>query len=200
MAGEVPSAAAHFPIVLLNDAATGETRLAGLVGLEQGENLIYQKGKANAKFAPLDVRRYPFYITKDPDTNLITLCINESSSALSTESGDPLFSENNEPTEVVENAKKIFTQYQHHHAHNQAFIKFLEDNDLIIEAKLEAVVDGEKRSFSGLMRIDEKKFNELSDEKVVEAHRKHFTPTITGHFMSLQQTQRLVELKNAAVA
>jgi len=200
MAVEVVSAASYFPVVFLKDAASGETRLAGLVGLEQGENLIYKEGEANAYFAPIDVRRYPFYISKDAEQNMVTLCINETSMALSTETGDPLFSEDNEPTVVIENAKNIFSQYQHHHAHNQAFIRFLEDNDLLVEAKLEAVIEGEKRSFSGLMRIDENKFNELSDEKVVEAHRKHFTPAITGHFMSLQQTQRLVELKNAAVA
>jgi len=197
MAAEAMAAAPYFPIVLLKDAATAETRLAGLVGLEQGENLIYKEGGANANFAPIDVRRYPFYISKDIETNMITLCINETSMALSTEVGDDLFTDTHEPTAVIDNAKNIFTQYQEHHAHNQAFIKFLEDNDLLIEAKLQAVINGEKREFSGLLRIDEQRFDQLEDSKIIEAHRNRFTPAIAGHFMSLKQTQRLVELKQA---
>ncbi len=200
MAAEAVNAAIYFPLMFAKDAGTGALKFVGLVGIEPGENLIYEEGRANADFVPIDVKRYPFYVSKDIENNLITLCINETASALSSEQGDPIFTANDEESPVINNAKEIFTILQHQYNHTEAFIEFLTRNNLLIESNLNLVVDGEEVQVAGLLRINEKAFYDLDDEQINLAHKNQFTPAIHAHLISLATVQRLIDLKRDKAA
>jgi hypothetical protein len=86
------------------------------------------------------------------------------------------------------------TNYQAQFNFTVDFVKALKEYDLLIpnQADIE-LKSGEKLSLSGFQVVDEKKFNELSDETVLDFHRKGYTALIHAHFISMLNWQDLVD-------
>ena len=65
--------------------------------------------------------------------------------------------------------------------------------DLLIPQTLTFNIGEDKRTVNGIYTVDEKKFNELSDEKYIELRKKGYILPIYSHLISLQQTKKLVK-------
>jgi hypothetical protein len=73
----------NFPIGFVKDAATGEFISVGILGLEEGENLIFTEVGAKTSYIPLDVRRNPFYVAGDQKSEgEMRLCVDINSPLL----------------------------------------------------------------------------------------------------------------------
>lgn len=55
----------HYPIVFSKNGDTGQFMCSALIGLEEGENLFYEKGQWNSIYLPLQLARQPFFLGLD---------------------------------------------------------------------------------------------------------------------------------------
>ena len=77
------------------------------------------------------------------------------------------------------------------------FVKELEQNGLLQELELNVdLASGEKKKLTGLFTINEEKIKTLSDEKVIDFHKRGLFVPIYAMLGSLGQINRLVQLRN----
>ena len=80
---------------------------------------------------------------------------------------------------------------------NEKFIKELADNDLLLELEVRiSFASGETKKLVGLYNIDEKKVQELSDDKVLDFHKRGLFIPIHAMLGSVGQINRLAQLRN----
>jgi hypothetical protein len=65
--------------------------------------------------------------------------------------------------------------------------------DLIIEQVLTLNINGEERRINGIYLIDEKKFNDLSDDVFLELRKNGYLTAIYAQLVSVNHTQKLVK-------
>ena len=86
--------------------------------------------------------------------------------------------------------EKLETEIQR----TRLFGSLLVDNELLQSMRFDATLpDGRQVSLDGFLTIDEKRFAELPDAKVVELHRSGAMGLIHAHQISLRHMRRLVE-------
>lgn len=197
--GEYMVAANNFPVVFVKDEAGGELRSVGLFGLEAQENLMFNGEAVETTYMPLDMRRYPFYLAGD-ETGEMKVCIDLASPLLTESEGQRLFEDDGKETEVIERTKGLLLQYLQGEAVTREFLQFISELDLIAEANLTVTIGGEKRGIRGVYKVDEDKLRNLSDEQVLELHKKNYLALIYAHLSSLGQFQKLVKLKHERIA
>lgn len=200
---EFGPASAVYPIVFVKNNENGNFQSVALLGLEQGKNLFLQGEMMDATYVPVAARNYPFFLTPDPtnDTQL-TVGIDENSHRVSKEEGEALYSAEGEETEFLQKVKNQLADFFDTSRVTRTFIAKLVELDILEQKTLTIHVNGQKREINGLYLIDEKKFNELSDEKFLEIRKDGYLAPIYAHMISVQQVQRLTrwqsELEQAA--
>ena len=198
---EFARAAAIFPIVFLEDKEKDEFRPVVLMGLSQGENLfVSADGKWNASYVPAIIRRYPFALAPQPDSDEFLVCLDEDSDLVSETEGSALFDEAGAPTQVIENVKRYLTELQQMDTITHGFCKFLAEHNMFTPLNIKVRDDAEMKNISGCYVINEARLNSLSDELFIEIKNKQYLPAIYAHLVSLAQTERLVKFKDERVA
>ncbi|SDZ94645.1 SapC family protein [Microbulbifer marinus] len=194
-ASELISAANSFPTIFVKDGATGDYRCAGMLGVEEGENVVFTNGQGNSAYIPLDIRRYPFYIAGNGDTGEMTLCINELSKKFSRDFGQPLFDEDGNPSQVVNSMKKLLSEHARNEAETRVFVEFLDSKNLLEQRELMFKVDGKDRKISGIFCVSEQAVRDLDEASVLEMHQRNYFGAVYAHLVSLGQVRRILELK-----
>jgi len=199
---EFVRASAIYPLVFIEDKDKDQFRPVALLGLDAGENLFVDAdGKWQASYIPAIIRRYPFALSQaEGDRYLV--CIDEESELVSETEGTPLFNENGEPTEVIENVKRYLSELQQMDIVTQDFCKFLAAHNLFVPLNMRVRQADKFKNISGCYVINEERLNNLSDELFLELRNKRYLPAVYAHLTSLAQVERLVGLKddNAAPA
>jgi len=197
MINEFTMAAPIYPILFIKE---GETlRPFALLGLKTGENLfVDDTGKWNANYIPAIIRRYPFMLGRVEGQDDLRLCIDEESEFLSEDKGEPLFDSKGKPSQIIENAKKYLGELHNFSKVTDQFTKELEDRGLLSLLNIQ-LKDGKgnTRNIEGCFGVNEKQFNEISDESFIELRKRGILPLIYAHLMSLSQITRLVQLEIA---
>lgn len=197
MAHEFARASAIFPIVFLEDKEKDEFIPLVLMGIEAGENLFVDaNGKWLASYIPAIIRRYPFALTRSNEEGQFMVCIDEGSDLLSTTEGNPLFSENGSPSQLLENVKRYLGELQQMELFTRNFCRFLTEHNLFAPLNMRVRAADQVRSISGCYVINEDRLNNLSDERFLEIHKKRYLPVIYSHLNSLGQIDRLISLKD----
>ena len=105
-----------------------------------------------------------------------------------------LFDDAGEATPVLKQAIDFLEEYQRQYLRTEAFVKRLQDNDLLMA--LNAKVDmkgGQQFALTGLLAVDEKKLLALSDEQALELYRSGELAWIYCHLMSLGTMGSMVD-------
>lgn len=194
-ASEFIGAASSFPIIFVKDGATGDYRCAGMLGMEEGENVLFTDGQVNSAYIPLDIRRYPFYVAGNRDTGEMTLCINELSKKFSRDVGRPLFDEDGKPTEIVDSMKKLLGEYTRGEAETRAFVEFLDGKGLLEQREMAFKIDGKDRKISGIFCVSEQALRDLDEASVLEMHQRNYFAAVYAHLISLGQIRRILALR-----
>ncbi len=193
---EFPRVAPIYPIVFLKDDV-GDTGAFALLAVPKGKNLFVDgNGSWQASYVPASIRRYPFVFgrTKKDDKNL-ALCIDEDSDHVSDTEGEPLFSEDGKPTEILEKAIEFMKQFQTNHAHTVAICQELERLEMFQGLKAQVrLPSGKNYNFVGAKIIDEKKLSAVADADFLEWRRRGWLALIYAHLISLGQMTHLAEL------
>ncbi len=196
MIHEFNRAASIYPIVFLKDGE--EFKLYALLGLQQEENLfIDDQGRWNASYIPAIIRRYPFALGKnEANDNELMVCIDEESESISDKEGQDLVGEDGKPGEIVIKAKEFLSELQKFHNITTAFCRELAKRELLDSLNVELkATNGETQRIAGCFAVNEKKFNEISDEDFIALRKLGYLPAIYAHMLSLAQIERLVRLR-----
>lgn len=201
MVHEFVKAASVYPIVFLEDKSQDEFKPVALLGLDESENLfIGEDGKWQAPYIPAIIRRYPFALAKNPDQDNFTVCIDEDSKYVGTEDGQPLFNDQGEPTEVIENVKRYLGELQQMEEFTKAFCHFLTENNLFTSLNMSVKAADQIKNVTGCYVINEERLNNLSDKKFLEIKEKGYLAPLYSHLTSLYQIERLALLKQGISA
>lgn len=190
---EIGTAAADLPVVFIKNAKNEDYICVVLLGLKDEENLVVKDGRWDSLFLPAGYTHYPLSLVPMPeDANRYTITIDMAGQTISETEGEALFNDDGSESEHLQSRRKALENYYQAAIATRNFVKELADLDLFEEQGFSFEVEGQKRSVTGVHIINEKKFNELSDEVFLELKKKGYLAPIYSHLISLKQTQRLV--------
>lgn len=197
MVHEFARASSLYPVVFLEDKGQDSFRPVVLMGLDAGENLyVGADGKWQASYIPAIIRRYPFALASSGEQDKYTVCIDEGSELVSDSEGVPLFNEQGEPAEALENVKRYLGELQQMDAFTGEFCKFMVANNMLTPLNMRVRQSDQVKNINGCYVINEERLNSLSLERFAELRDKRYLPAVYAHLLSLAQIERLMTLKD----
>jgi hypothetical protein len=194
---EFGDACKEFPVVFVRTgdaAADGKQSVAPLavLGLKPGSNLFVDGDKWTANYVPAYVRRYPFAMARlDGNANSLAVCYDSKWTGFGETTGEALFA-NGEPTEFLLNARAFLENFEQEAERTRLICNLLSEMDLLQDMRFEATLpNGEKLDVEGFLALDEKKYSELADDKVLQLHRNGLVALIEMHRLSMSNMNRL---------
>lgn len=189
---EFPLLQRHFPVVF----SVGDSPVPlALMGLHEGINaFVNDEGKLDDDFLyiPAYVRRYPFMLARlTKDAQDLSLCVDPTSGAIGDE-GQPVF-EGGEPSEATKRVMQFCEQFELGAQRTQQFVKELVDLDLLMDGEVSIQPEGFDKPFiyRGFKMVDEKKFAELSGDKLRKMNQNGMLAAIVSHLLSLGQIREV---------
>lgn len=170
-----------------------------ILGLRDGENLFLDQNNIWQQdvYIPAYVRRYPFIFSEIPDSDQLTLCIDQTDDVVEEGGEQKFFDSEGKPTALAQNALEFCKSYHAAAQATQAFGKALLEKDLLTEKEVQISISGNRRiNFSGFKILDEKKFAALDNETFIDWREKGWLPFIYAHLFSGSQWQRLSIILN----
>jgi hypothetical protein len=189
--GEFPHLVVHYPILLSKDAATGAFYCGAMLGFDEGENLFLKDTEGHDGYRPLNLQRMPFYAHGSD------LAIDLSHPRVSASQGQPIFTDDGEPSRYLRSIMATFSELTHGIETTKRFIDTLLPLKLVESIELDLEFDdGSGLQVTGLYTISQDALRELPDATVVELFRCGYLKLI--HFMiaSLKQVPALAQRKN----
>ncbi len=202
---EFRSLMAYYPILLSKDASVDRYMWVVVLGLQDGENLYLDGDTWNVPYVPVNIRRQPFNVAaapgKDPDGNDVqvpALSIDLDHPRVSPD-GEALFDEEGKPSEYLDTMNKMMGGIFESTRRGRELAQWLQDEELIRPLNIGYTVatTGEKHSVGGLYGVNEDKLRELTDEKVLDLHKRGLLAALYTAIASLGQLGSLMERKNA---
>ncbi len=193
---EMPQISHHYPIAFSSDESA--TPVA-IIGLRDNENLFLDENYNwdQNTYIPAYIRRYPFIFSEIPNSDQLTLCIDDSSEVVEDGGNQPFFDDEGNPSDLSKNALEFCKSYHAASGQTLGFSKAIADSGLLIEREAQINIAGNRRiNFSGFRIIDEKKFAELDDKTFLEWRAKGWLPFIYAHLFSGSQWQNLTRRLN----
>lgn len=195
---EFGDACKEYPVVFVRAGNAGpdsKPAIAPLavLGLRAGSNLFVDGDKWTGNYVPAYVRRYPFVMARlDDSSNNMAVCYDTQWPAFNETTGEALFKDG-QPTEFLLNAKSFLENFEQEAERTRLICNLLVELDLLQDMRFEATLpNGEKFDVEGFLALDEKKYAELSDDKVLQLHRNGLISLIEMHRLSLSNMNRLV--------
>ncbi|NMP30754.1 SapC family protein [Thalassotalea sp. M1531] len=197
-AAEYAKGAMSFPVFIVNDPETKRFRSVAMLGLETGENLFLDGDNWTALYAPQSVGMAPFALGLDPDKEkTLTACVDLDSEFVGEDKELPLFDESGNETDLMKNVQETLGRLYENEVMTEKFIKEMQDADLLEEVELViAFANGEKKKIVGVHTIKEPKLRELTDEQVLDFHKRGLFIPIHSMLSSIGQINRLAQLRN----
>jgi hypothetical protein len=196
---EMPQICHFYPIAFSPD---GNATPVALLGLRDSENLfINAKGEwVENTYIPAYIRRYPFIFSEIPNSDQLTLCVDQDNNFVSEKSDQKFFDADGKPSQLAQNALEFCKSYHAAAQQTLNFSKALAKSGLLVDRQAEINVgDGHRINFSGFRIIDEQKLAEMADEDFMEWRRQGWLPFLYAHLFSGAQWQRLTALLRARI-
>ena len=201
MVHEFARAASLYPVVFLEDKEQDSFRPVVLMGMDAGENLfVGANGKWQASYVPAIIRRYPFALASAGEEGKFTVCIDEGSDLISDTDGLPLFNEQGEPAEALENVKRYLGELQQMDAFTNEFCKYMVAHNMLTPLNMRVQQADQVKNINGCYVINEERLNGLSVDGFMELRDKRYLPAVYAHLLSLAQIERLMTLKDERLA
>jgi len=186
---EFISAQRHYPIVF--SAGENPVPLA-LMGLNDGVNVfINDEGlPINPVYIPAYVRRYPYLLARlDQNAEELSLCYDPTSDMIGENvDGDALF-DGDKPSDTLNGILKFCEDFEIAAQRTSAFIKELQELDLLIDGEVTIQPDGAPQPFvyRGFRMVDEEKFRDLNGDVLRRINQNGILPLVNAHLFSLPQ-------------
>ncbi len=194
---EFGDACKEYPIVFVRagaPGADGKQAVAPLavLGLRPGSNLFVDGDKWTGNYVPAYLRRYPFAMARVDDSgNSLAVCYDSKWDGFNETTGEALFKDG-QPTEFLMNAKAFLENFEQETERTRLICNLLVELDLLQDMRFEATLpNGEKLDVEGFLALDEKKYSELADDKVLQLHRNGLIALLEMHRLSLSHMNRM---------
>ena len=194
---EMPQISHYYPITFSPD--DNATPVA-ILGLRDNENLFLdtKNNWLENIYIPAYIRRYPFIFSEIPDSDQLTLCVDNIADVVDINGKQRFFDSEGNPSELAKNALEFCKSYHGAAQQTLEFSRAIANSGLLIEREAQINVAGNKRiNFSGFRIIDEKKLSEIDDKTFLEWRAKGWLPFLYAHLFSGGQWQNLTRLLNA---
>lgn len=191
-----------YPI-LLQRRDDGSHVPVALFGFERGENLFLDESGWHASYIPAMIRREPFMVglQKGEGEPIRVLSLDLDHPRVSREDGEALFQPLGGRTPFLERAADLVEQVYEGVGQAERFIRALEAHGLIESVTMEIRLrDGSRNHLLGMHAVNEERVQELDGETLGQLNREGHLMPLFMMLASLPNLQRLVELKNAAIA
>ena len=190
---EVGPAAADYPLVFLKDAESGRLRLTALFGLTPGLNTYVFNDMWQAVYLPLAISAAPFCLAGPQHT----LCIDERSPRVTTDTGDALFHDDGSETATLERIRSTLGQLAEGQKAADGLVDTLLTLDLLRPLTVAAqFVTGAEQEIQGLYSINPQLLRQLESAALLDLHAHDHLPAVYTIIQSLNQFNRIRQLHN----
>ena len=201
-ANEIKAAQRDYPILFIKNPETGQFQSVVLLGLVAGENQYINNGW-QASYIPAMINKGPFIIgfeEKEENGEKVKLpivAIDMDNPRVNKKSGEPIFLEDGQASPYLQQVNQsLKTLHEGSQLNQEMFAAFLK-NDLIEPVALNIELNnGEKISLQGNYTLNEEKLSLLSGDALTELHSSGLLRVAYFITASLDNIQRLVDLKN----
>lgn len=184
---ELASAVREYLIVFPNN----DTALPHvLLGVRDKENLfVDSEGRWRGTYIPAHFRRYPFVLgraegSQEGQENF-TVAIEPSAPQLSTEQGEPLFTPEGEPSELLQRQIQFLRALQQQLQRTQAAVRELESLELFDNQQLDVQHEGQQLAkITGLRMVNEERFKALDPQSLVRLRDSGALDLVYAHLFS----------------
>lgn len=193
---EINKLACEYPLCFTINDGVVDFHLLSSVSPEHGSALIKKDGAWVGRYVPAYLKHHPFFAFSQENSEA-SIFIEDESPRLGRGDGDPLF-QKSEPTQALEqiiaNVRFIFDSAKK----TQIILDTLNKFELITpwEPKIKTSSSDQETIISGIYRIDELAFNELSDSAWNQLREISAFPMIYGQLFSTQNLTKLVIYQN----
>jgi hypothetical protein len=196
---EFALAARTYPIVF---SAVAPVVPFAVIGVRDSENLFLEKDgqwKEDA-YVPAYVRRYPFIFSEVPNSDRLLLCVDEAAEQFEQNSTQPFFIDG-KPSENLQRALKFNEMFHAQLDDTRRFGTWLEENSMLEEKMARAELPGgQSYTLRGFRLINPEKLRTLTDEQVLDLHKKGWLPLLHFHLQSLSNWAVLSKMVQQAAA
>lgn len=192
-ASEIADAARDYPVVFIGGNNQPYT-VAAVLGMRDGENLFVDADGnwESDVYLPAFIRRYPFVLAEGgPEGSELTVCIDEHSPRLGSDTGAPLFDEKGEPARLLQDAIAFLRQFHTQMQQTSHLAQRIAELGLLVPRTMEVVRGDQRFALNGVHVVDREKLAALDDATVVELHRSGALYAIHAHLMSMSRGERL---------
>lgn len=199
---EIKAAQRDYPILFIKNPETGQFQSVVLLGLVAGENQYINNGW-QASYIPAMINKGPFIIgfeEKEENGKKVKqpiVAIDMDNPRVNKKSGEPIFLDDGQASPyLVQVNQSLKTLHEGSQLNQEMFAAFLK-NDLIEPVALNIELNnGEKISLQGNYTLNEAKLSQLSGDALTELHSSGLLRLAYFITASLDNIQRLVDLKN----
>ncbi len=196
MAGEFIRAAAHYPIVFIEDEQAKFVPVV-LLGFQAGQNLwVDGAGQWDAAYIPAIIRRYPFALAPKPDSEEFAVCLDIESDLFGNQ-GDPLFKDDGAPSEMLERARQFLGELNNMELATKGFCEVLTQHNLLTPLNVRVQLSTGVRDVAGCYAVNQDRLNKLADQEFLALRNANVLAPIFHHLASLQQIESLVKREQA---
>ncbi|MEZ5894371.1 MAG: SapC family protein [Parvularculaceae bacterium] len=190
--GEVAAAMREYPLIFMS---AEQPQLLAVTGIYDDVNLfVREDGKwADFSYVPGYVRRYPFGLAAENNGERMAVVIDRGYEGFGGE-GRPLF-DNGAPTEDTRNAIEYCKNYERDRALTAQFTNKMNELGLIQQQSALYTPPGstQQTAFAQYHGIDEQRFMELPDDKILELRKMNFLPLVYAVLLSMNNWRVLLQ-------
>lgn len=203
---EFADAAMSFPILFVRAAqdALGKDTVTpvAVFGMQPGENLfVTPDHKWDAPYVPAMLRAYPFTMARIEGSDRWAMVFDNTWEGMSRTEGVPLFNENGEASELLNNVHKFVQELETDLERTRQFCAALLEMKLLKPMRFDATLaNGEQLSVDGFMTLDEEAVNKLPDSQLAQIYRNGMLGLLQTHVISLNNMRRLLDRRIAQSA
>lgn len=191
--GEISAAAADYPLMFLKDADSGQLQLVTLFGLRPNANSYVIEDRWQATYLPLAILAAPFSLA-GPER---TLCINELSSQVTTDTGEALFMEDGSEAPALAKIRSMLDYLDGDLTAANGLVTALLSLDLVRPISITAQFgSGKEELIEGLYTISPPNLRAIAVASLLDLHRRDMLAPVYTIIQSLAQMNRIQQLHN----
>ena len=194
----------EYPILLQQQPGTGQFRALALLGLQPDENLFLRDGRWLGRYLPAIVAKGPFVIGLEDQSlqggeeNALVVKLDMADPRVNHPQGQRLFLEFGGNTPYLEQVNATLNRIYQGDRISGAMYKAFAQLELIEPVELEITLNNNQRyRLQGNFTINRDKLYALRGQALEQLHASGFLEAAMHIANSLNNVQRLIELKNA---
>jgi hypothetical protein len=190
---EFGPAALCYPVIFAGDDKTP----VAVMGVNMNENLfVDDKGQFQPDcYLPAYVRRYPFVLANDPQSQRMVVCIDRKAPMITDKPEVAFFEKGGEVSEYTKGAIDFCNNFEGEVQRTLSFVNMLKELDLFEKKEARYTPpDGstESQLVAEYQGVSEAKLNALPAEKLMELRDNGALQQIYCHLLSLMGWERLI--------